>query len=653
MEQIEKMPRDLAVRATVKMLRMEVDQFATFYLDEVGKIEEAAKRKPAAVEEMYEKKKSMCMALSEARSRLLELWEPLDKVIGSVATSYNADVLTLVRKDNHKLLSRLGVPRSSPVVTTIGYHGKERDDVMNAVLNLGGGYSRVCSRNTVTHILVHQQTRHAEQKGRLQVVSQWDVPLVPKDWLDKSVGAGRFVDAAPYRIKLDAPNDPPAGHQPPEPPLAPPKAPAREPSAEGGKGEGDQRPATASSAGTHSTTATTGASSAAGAAAEGSPDAGRPRGRSTFGPGAFHQAVEELCAEARDGIAAVYNPPALPPVLAGASQLLGRGAGLQSAGPRASHKRTRVSRKELLSDAAAPPWKQQRRAGSSHPLAKPELSPGTANSGGGIKQEEDATDSPERLPEAPPAAAVHPLRAAMAGGPSTAGVESQLVKWDHSTAAGATQKNREVLRRPVFQLAGGGTVSKPARDALVRKIEGLGGTVELVPKYIPRATHLLTLSENQLLTEKYLSFVASGKWIVRESYVNESHAAGKWLNEEQYCLDGPDGTIAHHRCSGGQAFKDWKVVLLLESGGIQVILNAGGCSDIWTELTPDNAHDINYVLTDAPGELTLPTPKGVSEETLEELKEKVFSIEILYRLLCISIDEAAAKFSCALPVTFI
>eukprot|EP01064_Diplonema_japonicum_P038332 TRINITY_DN9239_c2_g1_i1.p1 TRINITY_DN9239_c2_g1~~TRINITY_DN9239_c2_g1_i1.p1 ORF type:complete len:562 (+),score=92.45 TRINITY_DN9239_c2_g1_i1:68-1753(+) len=301
--------------------------------------------------------------------------------------------------------------------------------------------------------------------------------------------------------------------------------------------------------------------------------------------------------------------------------------------------RKRVSRAVLLNDnqdANQPSSKKQKR-----------VAPGSANTIRKDKVKTVKDTSAERMPRQPSVNTQGPVL------PTTGGVESQLVRWDNSASSNVEKKLKEKVMTKIFQLAGGGSVPKARLHTLVKMIQSLHGEVELVPKYVTHSSHLLTLCETQQLTEKYLSFVASGKWVVKEAYITASHEAGVWLDEEEFSSDTPGRPIAHHRANFGGAFKNWKVILLLEPGGISVILRAGGCPEIFTSITPESAEQATHVLADVPNKgLTIDKPKGVSEEALARLASSTFSIEILYRVLCISIDEKAARQHCALTVCY-
>lgn len=64
---------------------------------------------------------------------------------------------------------------------------------------------------------------------------------------------------------------------------------------------------------------------------------------------------------------------------------------------------------------------------------------------------------------------------------------------------------------------------------LKNKIEALGGTVcEESAQFDPTCTHLICSKPNQ--SEKTLSVIASGRWLLCPAYVEESFKAGHFLN---------------------------------------------------------------------------------------------------------------------------
>ena len=563
---------DLAKVVCVK-LQCEADEFVKFYTQELGELQGLAVS--GKHDALYEKKKVLCANLQEARHRFLSHWQDLDTALGVAVQSYQTDILTLVRKDNQRLMRTMGVLKTAPVVAVLGYHGEEADTLRDQILKVGGAYTKLIGKNTVTHVIAKPEslTRHAK-------LCEWDIPIVTKDWLAASVQEMQFVDHVTYLIHKD------------DIPVAPPVVVA---------------PRT-----------------------EGQPLQEEGSCSNHAGSEAFRRAVECITDEME-----------APPAMVGENSFALNPMNDSQQGGRPTS-RKRLTRKELLGDASdgdAPPQKKPRNG----------VAPGTANSNANKVCDPAADSQAERLPELVVKQEAHPLAA-----PLTGGVESQMIRWDTNGTHATTQKMKQRAATRIFQMAGGGSVPKGVREALSKKIKYLGGEVELVPKYVEEATHLLMLADIPQLTEKYLSFVAAGKWILGHQYVTDSHAAGHWLDEADFSNEGTEGTIAFHRGSMGGAFSKWKVVLLMEPGGVQVILRAGGCKEISNALTPENIGTVTHILTDAPcKEVVLVAPKGdTPQSTLDEVKTRVFNVEVLYRILCVSPDESVAVESCGVNATW-
>eukprot|EP01060_Flectonema_neradi_P022324 TRINITY_DN3058_c0_g1_i4.p1 TRINITY_DN3058_c0_g1~~TRINITY_DN3058_c0_g1_i4.p1 ORF type:complete len:583 (+),score=133.46 TRINITY_DN3058_c0_g1_i4:1907-3655(+) len=577
-------PTEEAVSIMTKRLLLETEEFSQFYKNEVAKLQEAANEKDYKT--MYERKKAMCYGLSEARRRLLELFDPVDELMDSPISSMNEkDIVNLLRKDNQKLLQARGIEKRSPIVYLLGFHGNEKAELREMVLKMGAAYSAVCSRNTVTHVVANESSLISDKALTIQ---SWGITLLSKLWLDACIASSMIVDHGPFERQAGDP----VKFETATPScdlLYKTPASARQPT--------------------------------------------QQQQRSNFGSGEFLLAVEKLCeaTTTQFGVDEVtltdtqqQQQQQLPDLVA-------------------EKRPRRVSRQQLLQEPTNV-VKRKRKSG---------IEGGTANTVAEVEGK-DQTSTAERLPLMPDFPPPQPV--STTGGPATAGVESQCVRWDDALSGRTEEQLKARINKRTFQIAGGGGVTKAGRDSLVALIKQLGGEVELVPKYISRATHLVNLSETTQLTEKYLSFVASGKWIVRESYIRSSSEAGRWLDEEDYSNDGPERTIAFHRGNNGGAFKHWKVALMMKPCGIYVILRAGGCTELYSEINNDNINEITHILTDTQNsELTLPTPTGpcVTPDVLKRLSHSTFSVEILYRLLCISSDEKTAQAQCALALKWV
>ncbi|XP_035690532.1 SMC5-SMC6 complex localization factor protein 1-like [Branchiostoma floridae] len=84
-------------------------------------------------------------------------------------------------------------------------------------------------------------------------------------------------------------------------------------------------------------------------------------------------------------------------------------------------------------------------------------------------------------------------------------------------------------QRYVFQLSG---FSGKERDDLTSKIQKLKGVCLQEQPYKPSCTHII--SSKPCRSEKYLAACAAGKWIVTRKFLDDSSAAGRWLDESPY-----------------------------------------------------------------------------------------------------------------------
>ncbi|XP_066297598.1 uncharacterized protein [Branchiostoma lanceolatum] len=84
-------------------------------------------------------------------------------------------------------------------------------------------------------------------------------------------------------------------------------------------------------------------------------------------------------------------------------------------------------------------------------------------------------------------------------------------------------------QRYVFQLSG---FSGEERDDLTSKIQKLKGICLQEQPYKPSCTHVI--SSKPCRSEKYLAACAAGKWVLTRKFVDDSAAAGKWLDESPY-----------------------------------------------------------------------------------------------------------------------
>ncbi|XP_068139660.1 DNA topoisomerase 2-binding protein 1 [Drosophila tropicalis] len=133
------------------------------------------------------------------------------------------------------------------------------------------------------------------------------------------------------------------------------------------------------------------------------------------------------------------------------------------------------------------------------------------------------------------------------------------------------------------------------RNQLMDRIRNLGGEIcENLVNYDPTCTHLICERPNR--GEKMLGCLAAGKWILHIQYIDHCHAAGKFLDENLFEWGNPNAhnlpqlapeeqniAVAIHRSrsSGGNAFKNYRIILSLASqqmGALMNVVRAGGAT---------------------------------------------------------------------------
>lgn len=121
--------------------------------------------------------------------------------------------------------------------------------------------------------------------------------------------------------------------------------------------------------------------------------------------------------------------------------------------------------------------------------------------------------------------------------------EMEEVKKNHTAERGALPISDEtvanVAKSPdpqqlVFVLVG---MSEEKRQHYSKVVEELGATVTLSPTFNPEVTHLV--AESLSRSERTLAAIASGKWVLHDSYLDHSHRAGHFLKEELYAWGNP------------------------------------------------------------------------------------------------------------------
>lgn len=83
----------------------------------------------------------------------------------------------------------------------------------------------------------------------------------------------------------------------------------------------------------------------------------------------------------------------------------------------------------------------------------------------------------------------------------------------------------------VFMLVG---MSEEKRQHYIKVVEELGATVSLSPTFNPEVTHLV--AESLSRSERTLAAIASGKWVLHDSYLAHSQEAGRFLKVRENSL---------------------------------------------------------------------------------------------------------------------
>jgi len=164
---------------------------------------------------------------------------------------------------------------------------------------------------------------------------------------------------------------------------------------------------------------------------------------------------------------------------------------------------------------------------------------------------------------------------------------------------------------------------KQVEDAMVK----LGGRMTDIPNnFDPKATHMIT--GRVARSEKILCSVASGCWVLHPSYIPESLAQGRWLEEERFewgnelngflkeqlkvaAKEGKENTevklaAAARRWrlqgAGGEAFSGWKVILVVpdqKKGQFERLIAAGGGKVVEGRAPFTNAPELTHMLTES------------------------------------------------------
>ncbi|XP_071053799.1 DNA topoisomerase 2-binding protein 1-like isoform X2 [Onthophagus taurus] len=110
--------------------------------------------------------------------------------------------------------------------------------------------------------------------------------------------------------------------------------------------------------------------------------------------------------------------------------------------------------------------------------------------------------------------------------------QAGIVGWEEYSQK--EKKQQEQIPTPVFILS---TIENDLRNILIKQIEELGGKVSTLSFYDPDGTHLLAPKLQR--TEKMLSCMAAGKWILHPSYIEACTKENRFLNCEAFEYGNP------------------------------------------------------------------------------------------------------------------
>jgi len=151
-------------------------------------------------------------------------------------------------------------------------------------------------------------------------------------------------------------------------------------------------------------------------------------------------------------------------------------------------------------------------------------------------------------------------------------------------------------------------------------IETIGGELSINKNFDPKCTHLVMINSN-VNAEKFLSAVASGKWILKLSYLEQSVINDSVEKEEDHEwgpeLQSSDANLKQDQAvrapkiwrekiskTGARAFENWKVILYLHPGDkreipLESLLLCGGATVIYKKPPFSNLEGIKYAFLDS------------------------------------------------------
>lgn len=226
--------------------------------------------------------------------------------------------------------------------------------------------------------------------------------------------------------------------------------------------------------------------------------------------------------------------------------------------------------------------------------------------------------------------------------------EKEEVGWNFNDKAIAEEQQQTSMEEEETQLDGSVEVEQePARVVMFsgfktdvtaeygKSVEALGGTVWTGKEFSRAVTHLVCDQPGK--HAKYLSAIAAGKWVLHQSFLEQSVLAGRWEEETAFEWGGPrnaefvaqkrikkedlllaDAARRLRNCGGG-AFREWRVCLVDE---------------------PDKVHKLSGIITAGGGVVVPSNPlPSVGEVTHLLLNKKQFSrLPDLSAYVCLTID---------------
>ncbi|KAK6188092.1 hypothetical protein SNE40_004350 [Patella caerulea] len=174
-----------------------------------------------------------------------------------------------------------------------------------------------------------------------------------------------------------------------------------------------------------------------------------------------------------------------------------------------------------------------------------------------------------------------------------------------------TKRTRHQLNpNRIFLLSG---FSNEKRQDLAKKIRALGGVYFDIESFKSNSTHIICGKLSR--SEKFLGACATGKWILKASYIEESFLKKQWLQEEVFEWTTEDGYSpelkeiasaprrwreSYNILNNGKSFDGFKAALLVEGNKRKTVykrlLSCGGASVFNLQLPVTKPEKISNVL---------------------------------------------------------